>query len=244
VRLGGITFERALFRGPVAPSESAPTCAKKDDSWFDTSTNTARVAAQETPSDPLVWEVDTSVTANQVGLNTDAPPTLGSMIVGTADGQWTLATGIDASSIISGVIDPDRVPVVTPVVPPTFTIRADATDYSMPASASFSEITSSQIHRIAVDLTNVSEMKIHFQQTAIATTTPRIEVQYSLNNGSSWTTTNVSGTFSSATAIIYIQGAWTGIPAAAKAPVLLRVGTIGGNGSESPDVANIYISVR
>lgn len=244
-RISGITLERAFFRGPTAPSITEPECARRDDSWFDTTANTRKIAKTDPVTGSLVWALDIGegVGANVVTLNTDDAPTLGAMIIGTEDGLWTLAPGLDASAIITGTIDPARLPAAGQSIPQTTTVRADATDFSMAATASFSEITSSSLHRVWLDLTNASEMKIHFMQTSVAVTTPRIEVQYSLNNGSSWTTTGVSATFGTV-ANTYIPGTWTSIPVGAQAPVLLRVGTIGGNGSESPDVANIYISVR
>ncbi len=250
--INGIMVQRAAFRGPVEPSTSAPACARKDDTWFDTVTNTRKVAKQETPSSPLVWAVDTSDVgggANPVLLDTASPPVADSLIIGTADGQWTITgvgslSGIDAAAITRGTIDPDRLPLsATTPIPHTVTLRADATDHSMAATASFTEIDASGRFRVWLDLTNATEMMIHFMQTNAATTNPRVEAQYSLNNGSSWTTTNVSTTFST-TPNVYIPGTWMSIPPAARVPVLLRVGTIGGNGAESPDLTNIYVSVR
>lgn len=240
-----LTFEYSTFRRATAPTTAPPDCATKGDKWINTTTNEERQGA--TVNGSFGWVLPSGADAAVPGtviLGDPTPPTDGQFIIGNG-GEWTKVgpgdvTGLDASAIKTGVFPLERIPAR---IDQTVTVRADATDYSMPATASFSEITSSALHRVKLDLTNATQMRIHFMQTAVAVTNPRIEIGYSLNNGGAWTLSGISATFGTVVNT-YITGAWTDIPPGMKADVLLRIGTIGGNGSESPDVANIYISYR
>jgi hypothetical protein len=131
-------------------------------------------------------------------------------------------------------------------LPVSVTLRSDGTDFSATAASmagsSFQEITSSGFFRVKLDLTNATEMRVHTSQTALAVT-GRVLIQYSTNNGGSWTSSGIYVQLATANNT-YATGAWTAIPAGMKGDVLLRSGFTNGDGTESPDVSNIYVEYR
>ncbi len=130
-------------------------------------------------------------------------------------------------------------------VPQVFTLRAVNSSFAATASAmdgTDAQEVDSPKHRVLLDLGHANEMRIMAQQNALAATAT-LRVDYSTNNGGAWTATNISVAMSTV-ADTFITGSWTPIPAPMKADVLVRVVFTNGNGTETPSVQNVYVSVK
>lgn len=128
----------------------------------------------------------------------------------------------------------------------SYTLRADAASFATVAAsiagASFQELDSSFRHRGFFDLTVPTEGRLVAQHTSGAGVTSRLALQYSV--GACGTFTD-SGIFTALTTINTMEvGAWTAIPVAMRATVCTRIGVTGGDGTELPQLANVYLQVR
>ena len=132
-----------------------------------------------------------------------------------------------------------------PAIPQTVCLYADVgygtLTAAQAAGATFTEFDTSFRHRVKLDLTNATQMRIQFCQGNNTANTAKLAVQYS-TNGTSFTD---AGVFANFGAINTTQvGAWTNIPAGMKADVFLRFGATGGDGTEIPEFGNVYIQVK
>ncbi len=123
------------------------------------------------------------------------------------------------------------------------TLRADGAVYTMTDLTS-TEINSSRHHRARADLTDYDECRIVVKVTT-AGVTGVVRWTYDTDNlGEDTTYTEVAGSDASLSALGLIAGAWTAIPAPAKTDVFLGNRVSGGNGTEDPQVSNVYLQCR
>ncbi len=241
----GIMVARASFRGPTAPSTSFPECARKDDTWFDTSTNTRKIAKLDA-SGALVWGPDPADPGlvNPVELDTNAPPVDGSIILGTSSGGWTIAQGIDGSAIISGTIDPDRLGSLA-AQPLTVTMLA-GTQQSVNIAAGGEEFGDGQRFRTRVDTENFTWVAFSATFTGVCAPSGTVlKLQYSTDNS---TFTDIPGTeidCDSSPGARFAPGSFVSLPAGARAPdTYFRAFFSDGDGAVDPTFTNIFLNFR
>jgi hypothetical protein len=224
-RVAGITVQRADFRGPTAPLTTAPECARKDDGWFDTSTNTKRIATQATPTSPLVWALDLGEVGggtNAVVLEDTSPPVEGDMIIATSNGSWTRRApaelSLDATSLVSGTIHPDRLPLSSNqgmVVP--FHV-AESSSLTWNVGTGDTEVNGTWSKRQLLDTSRFSQIRltmwvqgVHAQATAACFFKWSTTLSYIINDWTAITGGDIA---------LNVQGirggVWADIPAAAR----------------------------
>lgn len=111
-RVNGLTFEKSTFRRPTAPTTGWPDCVKKNDSWENTATGQSFKVTSINPLTFTAIEGGTG-TVDAGTVSVEGTPAPGDLIVRGDDGRWQSIpkaefTGLDASAITSGQINPAR----------------------------------------------------------------------------------------------------------------------------------------
>jgi hypothetical protein len=251
--LGGLSIQGATFVGPTAPVNDV--CI--GDSWKDTSFSPPRdnVAISGSPSatwvreprpaEPHLWEQHSNVEAGTV-------PSLGYIMVGTGSNWAPMLPGPVGDFLCStgggvGWCDaPTDTGSSTAAMTDTVTLRADAGNYAFVAATitgtGIQQLDSSGRHRLHKDLTNVAEARLHAMHVSGAGNTAILRVDYSTDQNS-WTVTTIQFTFDSTIGVIK-SSPWTAVPAGMKGDVYIRIIATNGDGTEAPQVGNVYLEFR
>ena len=110
---------------------------------------------------------------------------------------------------------------------------------NMPAA--LTEFRALTIYRMKADLTNASSVRLVARQEVAGSANAQLRVQYALTEAGTWTDlcSVAVGLLTGVKA-----GAWSALPAAAKADVFLRLVGISGDGVADPSFGAIYLQAR
>jgi hypothetical protein len=97
-------------------------------------------------------------------------------------------------------------------------------------------------YRYPAELTGFTQARVVAQVTAASAANAKLRLQYSLDNGGSWT--DAGPELALAGAAGWKRGAWTTLAVGARADVLLRLMQSGGDGSADPAVRAVTVDVR
>lgn len=111
--------------------------------------------------------------------------------------------------------------------------------------ASFTEILAGNTNkRIQADLTGRSRCRMMVCTGATAGPNgSTMECQYSLDSGSSWSSSFITATLVGTNAS-HSATAWVSLPVAARTDVLLRMGTNGGDGTTDPTLNILFLEIQ
>jgi hypothetical protein len=129
------------------------------------------------------------------------------------------------------------------------TIRADGSSVTFTATSidatDRQDLDSAARMRVVFDLTNATQMRVGYAHGTALAVTANLCVDWSTDNGATWTTDNVICSAMSTVANRTVPGTWANIPAGAKTTnVTLRVVATNGNGTEAPNAGNVWIQVK
>lgn len=136
-------------------------------------------------------------------------------------------------------------PIYTARFSANITFRAPGSGQPLTSSpATLLEFAGSTSLRTRYDLSACSQMRVVTRVNTAGSVNSELRVQYSTDE-STWSYLDgVSGPSVSMATGGTVAGAWATIAAAARADVILRVVSFGGDGAASPSVANLFAQVR
>ena len=128
--------------------------------------------------------------------------------------------------------------IPTPICLTLFTDAAAKVWTNMPAT--LTEFIALAIHRSKLDLTGATQARLVVRQTVAGATNAKLKVQYSTDE-STWVDICLVAV---GTGVATKAGAWTDIPAGAKADVFIRLTGIDGDGAADPAFGLIVLQVK